>query len=145
MCDCLVVIFFAKPEVFRFDFSKPLLGENQMMTVIFALLAISNLVMSFVLSRKYLNQAISEQKPALVQTAMIIGCALCEATTLFGLVLAFALSYQYFSFGLRSAFWELFFIFRAAKISSPPAIRKLTAVGIKANVGFPSSVSNPLF
>ncbi len=51
----LVVIFFAKPEVFRLDFSKSLLGENVMMTGMFALLAISNLVMSFVLSKKYLG------------------------------------------------------------------------------------------
>lgn len=92
----LVVIYFAKPEVFRFDFSKSLLGENALMTGMFALLAISNLVMSFVLSRKYLNQAIAERKPALVQTATIIGCALCEAISLFGVVMAFAFSYQYF-------------------------------------------------
>lgn len=92
----LVVIFFAKPEVFRFDLSKSPLGENPMMTIMFAFLAISNLVLSFVFSGKYLNQAIAEQKPALVQTAMILGCALCEAVSLFGVVLAFAFSYQYF-------------------------------------------------
>jgi hypothetical protein len=92
----LIVIFFAKPEAFRFDFSKSLLGESPIVTVMFALLAVSNLVLSFVLSRKYLNQAIAEQKPALVQTAMIIACALCEAISLFGVVMAFAFSYQYF-------------------------------------------------
>lgn len=141
----LVVMFFAKREIFNFDFSRPLLGENSAMVIALAVLGVLTFLLSFILRRKFVNQAINEQKTELVQTAMIIGCALCEATTLFGLVLAFALSYQYFSFGLRSAFWELFFIFRAAKISSPPAIRKLTAVGIKANVGFPFSVSNPLF
>ena len=92
----LVVIFFAKPEVFRFDFSKSLFGENSMMTGMFAVLAISNLGMSFVFGRKYINQAIAEQKVELVQTAVIIGCALCEAISLFGVVLAFAFSYQYF-------------------------------------------------
>lgn len=92
----LVLIFSAKPEVFRFDLSKSLLGENAMMTGMFALLAISNLAMSFILARKYLNQAIAEQKPALVQTATIIGCALCEGISLFGVVMAFAFSYQYF-------------------------------------------------
>ena len=91
-----VVIFFAKPEVFRFDLSKSLLGEIPMMTIMFALLAISNLVLSFVFNRKYVNQAIAEQKPALVQTAMILACALCEAISLFGVVMAFAFSYQYF-------------------------------------------------
>ena len=92
----LVVIFFAKPEVFKFDYSKPLLGDNGMIIVIFALLAISNLMLSFVLRKKYLNQAIAEQKTTLVQTAMIVACALCEAVSLFGVVLAFAFSYQYF-------------------------------------------------
>ena len=92
----LVVIFFAKPEVFRLDWSQPLLGKIPMMTLMFALLAISNLVLSFVFSRKYIGQAISEQKPALVQMAMILGCALCEAISLFGVVMAFAFSYQYF-------------------------------------------------
>jgi F0F1-type ATP synthase membrane subunit c/vacuolar-type H+-ATPase subunit K len=92
----IALVFFAKPEVFRFDFSKPLLGNNAMMTGMFAALAISNLGMSFVLSRKYINQAIAEQKTELVQTATIIGCALCEAISLFGVVMAFAFSYQYF-------------------------------------------------
>ncbi len=92
----LVVVFFARPEVFRFDFSKPLLGGNPAIIGMFALLAISNLILSFVLSRKYLKQAIAEQKPALAQTTMIIGCALCEAISLFGVVMAFAFSYQYF-------------------------------------------------
>ena len=91
-----VVIFFAKPEVFRFDFTKSPLGENATMTIMFAVLAISNLLMSFVFSRKYINQAINEQKPAHVQTGTIIGCALCEAISLFGVALAFAFSYQYF-------------------------------------------------
>jgi len=92
----LVVLFFAKPEVFKFDFSKSLLGDKGMIIAVFALLAISNLALSFVFRKKFLNQAIAEQKPALVQTAMIIACALCEAVSLFGLVLAFAFSSQYF-------------------------------------------------
>jgi len=92
----LPVIFLAKPEVFRFDFSKPLLDENALLIGMLALMAISNLGLSFVFRRKYLNQAIAEQKTELVQTAMILGCALCEAISLFGVVLAFAFSYQYF-------------------------------------------------
>lgn len=92
----IVVIFFTKPELFRLDFSKSLLDENAVLTIAFAFLAVSNTALSFVLSRKYINQAISEQKPALVQTATIIGCALCESISLFGAVLAFVFSYRYF-------------------------------------------------
>ena len=93
----LVIIFVTKPELYNFDFSKPLLGgENFVVIILLAILGISTFLLSFVLKKKFLAQAVNEQKPALVQTAMIVGCALCEATTLFGLVLAFAFSYQYF-------------------------------------------------
>lgn len=92
----LVVVFLARPEAFQFDFSKPPLGENPLMTIMFAVLAISNLSLSFVFRKKYVAQAIAEQKPALVQTAMILGCALCEAISLFGVVMVFAFPYQYF-------------------------------------------------
>ncbi|HEX9962469.1 MAG TPA: hypothetical protein VGB00_16155 [Pyrinomonadaceae bacterium] len=96
-----VVIYFAKPEIFKFDFSKSLLGENALITIVFALLAISLLTLSFVIRRILLNRAVSGQNAqnvALAGTAMIIGCALCEAISLFGVVLVFAFSYQYFFF-----------------------------------------------
>ncbi len=92
----LVLIYVIKPEVFKFDFSKPLLSENSMLIIAVALISISNFAISFVLKKKYLDQAIAEQKTALVQTAMIIGCALCESISLFGLLLVFFEGYQYF-------------------------------------------------
>lgn len=92
----LVIVFVVRPEAFRFDLSKSPLGENPLMTLMLAVLAISNFALSFVFKRKYLNQAIGEAKPALVQTAMILGVALCESISLFGMVLAFTFSYQYF-------------------------------------------------
>lgn len=91
-----VLIYFAKPEVMRFDFSKPLLGDNAPVILVFALLAFVNLALSFVLERKNISQAIAEQKIEFVQTGLIIGCALCEGISLFGVVLAFAFSYSYF-------------------------------------------------
>ena len=92
----LVVLYFAGPKVFEFDFSKSLLGENAAMVIVLAVLGVSTFLLSFVLRRRFINQAIAEQKMEFVQTAMIIGCSLCEATSLFGLVLAFSLNYQYF-------------------------------------------------
>lgn len=93
----LVVLYFAKPGIFNFDFSKPLLGGDKSVVILsLAFAGISTFLTSFVLRAKFIKQAIDLQKPALVQTAMVIGCALCEATTLFGLILAFAFSYQYF-------------------------------------------------
>lgn len=93
----LGMIFFTKPELFKFDFSKPLLGgENTIIIIVLAILGISTFLMSFVMSKKILAQAIQEQKTALVQSSMIIGAALCEATTLFGVVVAFIADYHYF-------------------------------------------------
>lgn len=92
----LVVVYFARPELYRFDFSRPLFGENFVIIVAFAVLAFSVIALSFVLKAKFYNQAINEQKPELVQTGLVIAIALCEAASLFGLVLAFAFNYQYF-------------------------------------------------
>ncbi len=71
-------------------------GENSFLIFALAFAGISTFLMSFILKSKYIKQAIDQQNVGLIQTAMIIGCALSEATTLFGLVLAFAFSYQYF-------------------------------------------------
>lgn len=92
----LVIIFVAKPEVFRFDFSKPILGENAAVIIALSVLALANFALSFVMKKRSYEQAIAEQKIALVQTGLIIACALCEAISLLGLMLAFAFSYQYF-------------------------------------------------
>lgn len=92
----LVLIYFIKPEVFRFDFAKPFLGENPTIVILFAFLGISTFLMSFVLKKKQLDAAVEKQNPAYVQTALIVACALCEATTLFGLLLVFLFAYQYF-------------------------------------------------
>lgn len=92
----LVIIFVAKPEVFRVDFTKPLLGENAPIVIALAILALVNFGLSFVMKKRSYDQAVAEQKIAYVQTGLIIACALCEAISLLGLVLAFAVSYQYF-------------------------------------------------
>lgn len=92
----LVVIFIAKPEVFKFDFTKPLLGENAVIVIVFAVLALVNLVLSFVMKKRSFAEAAAKQNIAFVQTGLIIACALCEAISLLGVVLAFAFSYQYF-------------------------------------------------
>ena len=92
----LVVVFFAKPEIFRFDFSKPFLGKNAVLVIAFAFLAITNLAVSFVMKRRSFQQAVEKQQIAYVQTGLIIAYAFCEAISLLGMVLAFAFSYQYF-------------------------------------------------
>jgi hypothetical protein len=92
----LVVIFFAKPEVYKFDFSKPLLGENPALIILFTVLAITNFALSFIMKQRSFQQAVEKQEIAYVQTGLILACAFCEAISLLGMVLAFAFSYQYF-------------------------------------------------
>ena len=90
------LIYFARPELYQFDFSRPVLDENAPIILVFAVFAISNLALSLFLSKRFIDRAIDEQKIALCQTAMILGCALTESISLIGIFLAFAFSYQYF-------------------------------------------------
>lgn len=92
----LFILFFIKPEVYRFDFSAPPLGESSAIIIVFAFLAVAVVALSFVLKRNFLNRAIAAQNAGLVQSALIVACALCEAASLLGFVLAVAFAYQYF-------------------------------------------------
>jgi F0F1-type ATP synthase membrane subunit c/vacuolar-type H+-ATPase subunit K len=92
----VVLIWFSRPELFKFDFSQPLLGDNAVIVGLFAMLSFSDIVISLILRKKTLERSVAEQSIPLVQTAMIIGCALSEAISLFGVMLAFAFNYQYF-------------------------------------------------
>lgn len=92
----LLIAYIVKPNLFRFEFSQPFLGENTIIVLIFILVAFTNIAISFFLRKKYAAQAVAEQNVNYVQTAMITGCALCEAVSIFGLMLAFVADYQYF-------------------------------------------------
>jgi len=92
----LVVVFFSKPEVFRIDFSKPLLGDNAAIVLAFAALALANFALSFIMKRRSFEQAVEKQELSYVQTGLVLACAFCESISLLGLVLAFAFAYQYF-------------------------------------------------
>ena len=93
----LVVVFFSKPEVFRFDFSKPFFfGETPVLLLVFALLAFVNFGLSFFMKKRAFQQAIEKQQISYVQTGLILALAFCESISLIGIVLAFAFAYQYF-------------------------------------------------
>lgn len=92
----LVVLFFSKPELFRFDWSRPPLGENAVVVLAFFALALVNLGLSFVMKKRTYEQAVQKQSVELVQTGLILACAFCEAVSLLGMVIAFIFSYQYF-------------------------------------------------
>lgn len=92
----LVMLFFVKGELFNFDPSKPIAGTSGAMVLGFAVAAATCFGFSFAFKKRFFERAVEEQRPELVQSGLIIACALCEASTLFGLALAFAFEYQYF-------------------------------------------------
>ncbi len=92
----LFVLSQTKPEAFRIDLSAPILDQNAVMVITFAMLALLNFALSHIVKRRCFEQAIVEKKPQFVQTGIIIACAFCEAISIFGMVLAFLFSYPYF-------------------------------------------------
>lgn len=91
-----MVLYISKPELFKFDFTKPFGGENLIVVMIFGFLAIFNLFIGLFLRIQTVQRAIDEQKPMMLQTGLILGLAFCESLSILGVVLAFAFNYQYF-------------------------------------------------
>ncbi|MGQ0541694.1 MAG: hypothetical protein ACT4O9_07580 [Blastocatellia bacterium] len=92
----VLLIFLTRRELFNFDFSKPLAGQSSAMIIGFAVAAVTCFLFSFAFKKRFFERAVEQQNPALVQTGLIIACALCEACSIIGLALAFAFDYQYF-------------------------------------------------
>jgi hypothetical protein len=92
----LVMLFLVKNELFQFRFDQPLTGQSAAMILGFAVVALTCVGFSFAFKKRFLERAVAEQKPELVQTGLIIAIALCEASSLLGMCLAFAFDYQYF-------------------------------------------------
>ena len=92
----VVMLVVTKPNLFRFDFSQSPLEPSAAMILGFAVAAVTCVAFSFAFKRRLYERAVEEQSPAQVQSGLIIALALCEASSLFGLVLAFAFDYPYF-------------------------------------------------
>lgn len=86
-----LIIYFVKPDIFAQQTSQPL-----DVVYILALVAVILLVASFVVRRFLLTHAARSKAVALVFVASILGCSLCEAVSLFGLLSAFVAEFQYF-------------------------------------------------
>ncbi|MBA3352209.1 MAG: hypothetical protein H0U23_07270 [Blastocatellia bacterium] len=92
----LVLVFFAKPELFAFDRSTPLLAGQPVITLVFAALAIVFVILSFVMSQQHMRRAIQDQDAGCIQTGLVLGCALSEVPSILGLILAFFFDHPYF-------------------------------------------------
>ena len=94
----LLVAFFAKKELFNFRFDQAVTGQSGTMILGFAVAALTCVFFSFAFKQRFNERAVEQQEPKLVQSGLIIAIALCEASSLIGLTLAFAFDYQYFFF-----------------------------------------------
>ena len=90
------LVWFLKPEIFSAGSDAPFLGSLPLVTVVFSAIAILFFVLSFVLSRQHMRRAVRDQDAGCVQTALLLGCALSEVSSILGLVLAFAFDHPYF-------------------------------------------------
>lgn len=85
------MIFMIKPRLFEFGSDANLLGSASIPILgIFAMLALTNLGLSFVMKKRSYAQAVEKQEIRFVQTGLIVACAFCEAVSLLGFLLAFA-------------------------------------------------------
>lgn len=57
----LVLIFLVKPELFALDFLKPPLGTQPLITLVFAAVAVTVFVLSFVFRNQHMKRAIVDQ------------------------------------------------------------------------------------
>lgn len=92
----VLLILFIKPNLLVFPPSGPLLGDNAPIVIALAMAAIISVAVSFVLRKQNVDRGIATQNVGLIQTGLIMGCALCEASSLIGVMLAFAFNYRYF-------------------------------------------------
>lgn len=93
----LVMLFFIKPTLLKFDLSQPLFGGgNAIVLMALGFAGVMSVLMSFMFRSQFTKQAIHGQDPAGTQTGLVLGLAMCEACALIGFVVAMAFDYQYF-------------------------------------------------
>lgn len=110
-----VVIYSVRGQLFRPDLSQPFLGDTPAIVIGAAILAFTNLAISFVVRKLAIERGIAEQRPSYVQTALLLGCAFCEAVSIIGLVLALGFDYPYFFLWLIAGFAGIFLHFPRRK------------------------------
>jgi hypothetical protein len=126
-----MVLYFAKPELFKFDFTKPLMGDNFVVVAAFGFMAILNLFIGLFLRFQGVNNAIEEQNPRQLQNALILGLAFCESISIFGLVLALGFNYQYFFLWLILAIIAMLLHYPKRQNFHDASFKKSGALGSK--------------
>lgn len=81
-----LVSVFARPEI-QAESGNP---RNSILTVVLTALGTFLVIVSFAVKQKLLRRSVDQQDVNLVQKALVVACAMCEATALLGLIERFA-------------------------------------------------------
>ena len=90
----VVLILIVKPALFVPDLSRPLMGSQPLVTLVFAIGGIAALMLGFVFRNQHMARAAVDHDASCVQTGLVL--AFSEACSLLGVILALAFNYQYF-------------------------------------------------
>lgn len=83
-----VVMFFAVTQFVEVPDDRP---ENNILSFVFAAVGAFCAIFSFVVRAKLLRQSVEKQDPKLVQSANVVGRALCEVPAILGVIERFIL------------------------------------------------------
>src|SRR5688500_2599580 len=92
----LLLISSVKPDLFRFDISHPFFDDQPLVILVFSLGAAALFILSFIFRNQHIARAAADQDASCVQTALVLGCALCEVISMLGVLLAFVFEYPYY-------------------------------------------------
>jgi FtsH-binding integral membrane protein len=88
----LLVAVFVAPQLNP----GPASAAGPMLSVVLTAVGIMLVIVSFPVKGKLLERSITQQDASLVQKALVIACAMCEACALLGLVERFVVGKQYY-------------------------------------------------
>lgn len=86
-----VVMFFLLTQFVANSSEQPEPAANNLLSFTLAGVGTFSAVMSFLLRSKLLQRSVERQDPSLVQSALVVGCALCEVPALLGVLERFIL------------------------------------------------------
>lgn len=92
----VVIVYFVKPDIFAPGTSRSNVNQTPEIVLGLAALAIVLLISSFAVKYFLMREAVKSQSIAMVFVSTIVGCSLCEAVSLFGVLAAFVADYPYF-------------------------------------------------
>jgi hypothetical protein len=101
-----LVTLFGAPEM-----GNPPNSNNSVAVIVLTSLGAFLVILSFVVKRKLLERSVEKQDVNLVQQALVVACAMCEASALLGLIERFSLrvSASYLLFVIAAAGTALHF------------------------------------